>query len=116
MKNPHMTGTLRWLWALPLESQGQGLPQTPINLPNQVLRLASLPQLLPEAPSPPRDNSLAFSTISVVLMEKKYPRTKAFNDQPYISHSPAHRDMDLVHLLSPLIFGVMCPRNLILRP
>lgn len=90
-------------------------PSAGINLPVQVLRLEPPPQLLSETPSLPRDNSLAFSTISVVLMEKKYPRTKAFNDQPYISHSPVHRDMDLVHLLSPLIFGVMCPRNLILR-
>lgn len=36
-------------------------------------KLTTLPQLLPDTPSPPKHNALAFSTISVMLMEKKYP-------------------------------------------
>lgn len=71
-----------WLTLAPSDSTGflgvprqQGHSPLPASHKFSTLyaKLMTLPQFLPDTPSPPKHNALAFSTISVMLMEKKYP-------------------------------------------
>ena len=71
-----------WLTLVPSDSTGipgghrQG-GQHPLPASHKLstlhTELTTLPQLPPDAPSPPKRNAVAFSAISVMLMEKKYP-------------------------------------------